>query len=275
MSGSEDEDTILHVVSAPLSSDRVPASFGYLLDSDSDSNSESTKDDSSDEYLMKTVESPQTYTALTLFIQTPFIRLSPSGTSPSSPAPSLLPSSSHQEGAPSTFDIGKSSADHVLLVTRESVNHTIPLLAARLIHHQALIDEVRDHMREDSFVTDERIKTLQARLTSVEHWSTEFLDSQDADRLKMAELRNCSQRVTNAMETISIYETKIRVAYDLIVRVIRQGATVARNANNKRKQERGYQDNLGQQNKRQKDVKVYTAGPDNKKGYVGSLPMCK
>ncbi|GKD87771.1 hypothetical protein Tco_1358925 [Tanacetum coccineum] len=44
-----------------------------------------------------------------------------------------------------------------------------------------------------------------------------------------------AQRVTNAIEAISIYETKIRVAHDLIVQVVRQGAKIARNANNKRK----------------------------------------
>ncbi|GKG14235.1 hypothetical protein Tco_0353835, partial [Tanacetum coccineum] len=47
-----------------------------------------------------------------------------------------------------------------------------------------------------------------------------------------------AQRVTNAIEAIAIFETKIRVAHDSIVWVVRQGATVAKNANNKRKWER-------------------------------------
>ncbi|GJT41338.1 reverse transcriptase domain-containing protein [Tanacetum coccineum] len=56
-------------------------------------------------------------------------------------------------------------------------------------------------------------------------------------------------------------------------RVVHQGAKVARNANNKRKWEGGYQNKSGQQNKRQKVVRAYTAGLDNKKGYAGKLPL--
>ncbi|GJS86164.1 putative reverse transcriptase domain-containing protein [Tanacetum coccineum] len=49
---------------------------------------------------------------------------------------------------------------------------------------------------------------------------------------------DCSQRVTNAIKDTAIFEIKIRVAHDSIVWVVRQGATVAKNANNKRKWER-------------------------------------
>ncbi|GJZ74508.1 hypothetical protein Tco_0638973 [Tanacetum coccineum] len=83
-------------------------------------------------------------------------------------------------------------------------------------------------------------------------------------------LQIVAQRITNAIEVIAIYETKIRVVHDLIVRVIHQGAKVACNANNKKKWERGYQNNSGQQNKRKKVVKAYTAGQNNKKG-LGSF----
>ncbi|GKE71781.1 reverse transcriptase domain-containing protein [Tanacetum coccineum] len=48
-----------------------------------------------------------------------------------------------------------------------------------------------------------------------------------------------TQRVTNAIDAIAIYKTKICVAYDSIVWVVHQGAKVARNANNKRKWEGG------------------------------------
>nr|GEV17481.1 hypothetical protein [Tanacetum cinerariifolium] len=78
---------------------------------------------------------------------------------------------------PSTFKIGESSTAHMIPVTSESVDHTIPLLAARLIRYEALIDEVNDYRREDSLVTDERIETLYVKLTSAEHQITEFLDS--------------------------------------------------------------------------------------------------
>ncbi|GJU17477.1 reverse transcriptase domain-containing protein [Tanacetum coccineum] len=83
-----------------------------------------------------------------------------------------------------------------------------------------------------------------------------------------------AQRVTNSIETIAIYETKIRVAHDSIVRVVRQGAKVARNANNKMKWKGGYQNNTAQQSKRQRVVRAYTAEPGNNNGYVGKLPLC-
>nr|GEV13107.1 reverse transcriptase domain-containing protein [Tanacetum cinerariifolium] len=78
--------------------------------------------------------------------------------------------------------------------------------------------------------------------------------------------------MTNAIEVIAIYETKIRVAHYSIIRVV-QEANVARNAKNKRKWEGGYQNNTGQQNKRQKVIKAYTAGPNNQNGYVENLPF--
>nr|GFA37369.1 putative reverse transcriptase domain-containing protein [Tanacetum cinerariifolium] len=62
-----------------------------------------------------------------------------------------------QEGALSTYKTGESSTAHVLTVTGESVHHTVPLLAARLIRHKSLIEEIHDHLRE---VSVERIETL-------------------------------------------------------------------------------------------------------------------
>ncbi|GKB14648.1 reverse transcriptase domain-containing protein [Tanacetum coccineum] len=56
--------------------------------------------------------------------------------------------------------------------------------------------------------------------------------------------------------------------------VAQQGAKVARNANNKRKWEGGYQNNSEQQNKRQKVMRAYTIGPYYKKGYAGKLHLC-
>ncbi|GJU48023.1 hypothetical protein Tco_1217579 [Tanacetum coccineum] len=44
-----------------------------------------------------------------------------------------------------------------------------------------------------------------------------------------------AQRVTNVIEAIAIYETKFHMAHESIVRVVRQGAKVARNSNNKMK----------------------------------------
>nr|GEW57863.1 reverse transcriptase domain-containing protein [Tanacetum cinerariifolium] len=63
------------------------------------------------------------------------------------------------------------------------------------------------------------------------------------------------------------------MAHDLMNKVILQGTTVARNANNKRKWKGGYQNNTGQQNKRQKVVRACTARLDKKNGYIEKLPL--
>nr|GEW33893.1 UBN2_2 domain-containing protein [Tanacetum cinerariifolium] len=60
------------------------------------------------------------------------------------------------------------------------------------------------------------------------------------------------------------------MAHDSIVHDVRQGAKVSRNANYKRKWKGGYQNNMGQQNKRQNVVRAYTVKPNNKNGYAGS-----
>ncbi|GKB20735.1 hypothetical protein Tco_0854658 [Tanacetum coccineum] len=51
-----------------------------------------------------------------------------------------------KEGAPSTYKLEESSLAHVLPVTGEPVYHTVPLLAARLIHHEGQIKEIHDHL---------------------------------------------------------------------------------------------------------------------------------
>ncbi|GJV43246.1 reverse transcriptase domain-containing protein [Tanacetum coccineum] len=56
--------------------------------------------------------------------------------------------------------------------------------------------------------------------------------------MSFAEIKQIvAQRVTNAIEAIAIYDTIIRMAHNSIVRIVRQGANVARKANNKRKWE--------------------------------------
>ncbi|GJZ59850.1 reverse transcriptase domain-containing protein [Tanacetum coccineum] len=83
-----------------------------------------------------------------------------------------------------------------------------------------------------------------------------------------------AQHVANSIEAIAVYEIKIRIVHNSMDQIVRQGAKVARNTNNKRKWEGGYQNNTGQQNKRQKVVRAHTTGPGNKKGYAGTLPNC-
>ncbi|GJU85203.1 putative reverse transcriptase domain-containing protein [Tanacetum coccineum] len=160
LSDSEDEDTTLPVVFVPSSPDHVLTSYGYSPDSNSDS--EPTENDSSDEDLMETDESPSPPLPP---VSPPLLLVS----RPLPPFPSSLPSDRDQEGVPSTFEIGESSTAHVLSVTGKSVD------------------------QKGSLVNDERIKTLQARLTSAEHRITKLLDSRDADQLEMAELRSRTQ----------------------------------------------------------------------------------
>ncbi|GJS03151.1 hypothetical protein Tco_0319659 [Tanacetum coccineum] len=51
-----------------------------------------------------------------------------------------------------------------------------------------------------------------------------------------------AQQVTNAIKVIAIYEKKIHMAHESIVRVVRQEAKVARNVNNKNKWEGDYRE---------------------------------
>ncbi|GKA76976.1 putative reverse transcriptase domain-containing protein [Tanacetum coccineum] len=84
-----------------------------------------------------------------------------------------------------------------------------------------------------------------------------------------------AQRVTDAIEAIAVYKTKIRLAHDSMNQVVSQGTPLAKNANNKRKWgiDNG-KNSKRQQNKRREVVRAHTAGPGNKKGYAGTLPNC-
>ncbi|GKD97130.1 reverse transcriptase domain-containing protein [Tanacetum coccineum] len=84
-----------------------------------------------------------------------------------------------------------------------------------------------------------------------------------------------AQRVTNAIEAITIYESKIRMAHDSMNQVVREEATVEKNVINKRKWGSDHgRDFDQQQSKMIKVVRAYTIGADNKKAYAGNLPYC-
>ncbi|GJV89960.1 hypothetical protein Tco_1533898 [Tanacetum coccineum] len=85
-----------------------------------------------------------------------------------------------------------------------------------------------------------------------------------------------AQRLTNAIEAIVIYGTKICVAHGSMDQVIRQGAKVAKNANNMRRWGSKQKSNHDQQPplKRQNVARAYTAGSNKKKVYAGKLPYC-
>ncbi|GJV12573.1 putative reverse transcriptase domain-containing protein [Tanacetum coccineum] len=86
-----------------------------------------------------------------------------------------------------------------------------------------------------------------------------------------------AQRVSDAIEAIAIYETKIRMTHDLMNQVIRQETTIEKNANNKRKFENQQKDNrVPQQLPFTKlDVtRAYTIRANGKKAYARNLPYC-
>ncbi|GKB73480.1 reverse transcriptase domain-containing protein [Tanacetum coccineum] len=84
-----------------------------------------------------------------------------------------------------------------------------------------------------------------------------------------------AHRVANAIETIAIYETKTRVARDLMNQVERQEDKVAENASNKRKWEGDHGGSSSQQqNKGHKVIRAHAIRPSDKKGYARNLPWC-
>nr|GFC75724.1 reverse transcriptase domain-containing protein [Tanacetum cinerariifolium] len=85
--------------------------------------------------------------------------------------------------------------------------------------------------------------------------------------------RVVAQRVANAIEAISIYETKTNLAHKRLSQTERQEEKVAENASNKRKWESNHNGSLSQQNKGHKVPRAHTTWPINKKAYSGSLPL--
>ncbi|GKB32981.1 reverse transcriptase domain-containing protein [Tanacetum coccineum] len=76
-----------------------------------------------------------------------------------------------------------------------------------------------------------------------------------------------AQRVANAIEAIAIYES--------INQTKQQENKVAGNASNKRKWEGDHNGGSNQQqNKEHKVFRAHAVGPNNKKEYAGTLPLC-
>ncbi|GKD01943.1 hypothetical protein Tco_1172217 [Tanacetum coccineum] len=68
-----------------------------------------------------------------------------------------------------------------------------------------------------------------------------------------------AQRVTNAIETIAIYEAKARVARDLMNRVKQQEDKITENASNKRKWEGDHKGSSSQQQNKEPKQNVAIA----------------
>ncbi|GJW61874.1 putative reverse transcriptase domain-containing protein [Tanacetum coccineum] len=84
-----------------------------------------------------------------------------------------------------------------------------------------------------------------------------------------------AQRVSDAIEAIAIYETKIRMTHDPMNQIIRQEITIEKNANNKRKFENQPKDNRVPQQppfKKPDVARAYTIEANGKKAYAGTLP---
>ncbi|GKE15455.1 hypothetical protein Tco_1423032, partial [Tanacetum coccineum] len=84
-----------------------------------------------------------------------------------------------------------------------------------------------------------------------------------------------AQRVTDAIEVIAIYETKISMTHDPMNQVIRQETTIEKNANNKRKFANQPKDNRVPQQppfKKPDVARAYTIRGNGKKAYAGNLP---
>ncbi|GKB37333.1 putative reverse transcriptase domain-containing protein, partial [Tanacetum coccineum] len=86
--------------------------------------------------------------------------------------------------------------------------------------------------------------------------------------------RVAAQRVADAIEAIAIYETKTNMAHKSMRQIERQEDKVAGNASNKRKWEGNHNGSSSQQNKEHKVFRAHSVGPNYKKEYLGSLPLC-
>ncbi|GJZ02797.1 putative reverse transcriptase domain-containing protein [Tanacetum coccineum] len=86
-----------------------------------------------------------------------------------------------------------------------------------------------------------------------------------------------AQRVSDAIEAIAIYETKIHMTHDPMNQIIRQEITVEKNANNKRKFENQPKDNRIPRQPPCKKLGVtiaYTIRANERKAYARNLPYC-
>ncbi|GJS73091.1 putative reverse transcriptase domain-containing protein [Tanacetum coccineum] len=86
-----------------------------------------------------------------------------------------------------------------------------------------------------------------------------------------------AQRVTDAIEAIAIYETKICMTHNVMNQVIRQETTIEKNAKNKGKFKNQPKDNRVPQQppfKKPDMTRAYTIGTNEKKAYAGNLPYC-
>ncbi|GJX35253.1 hypothetical protein Tco_0246810 [Tanacetum coccineum] len=180
----------------------------------------------------------------------------------------------------SRYEIGEGSLAQIHPITDEPIHHTILLLVPRLVLYDGQIEEIHDHQREISAARsefDERIEILEQELETV-HSRVEASEAQTITTtnqgLSFAEIEQIiAQRVAIDIEAISIYETRTRVARDLMNQVEHQEDKVVENASNKRKWEGDHGGGSSQQqNKGHRVIRAHAAGPSNTKVYDRKLP---
>nr|GEW15460.1 hypothetical protein [Tanacetum cinerariifolium] len=123
------------------------------------------------------------------------------------------------------------------------------------------------------------VEKLRARAEVAEQRAEALQASLGAARMDVRDLiESCgivSQRVTNAIETIVIYETRTHVARDSMNLMKRQEDKVAENASNKKKWKGDHDGSPSQQqNKGHKVIRAHVVRPRNKKVYAGKLLHC-
>nr|GEW22996.1 reverse transcriptase domain-containing protein [Tanacetum cinerariifolium] len=115
--------------------------------------------------------------------------------------------------------------------------------------------------------------TVEERVQTLVEDGEYVQDVLDVVNTKIAELRDVVDDYPHGKVDTLRLEIKTRVARDSIDQVGHQGAKMVKNVNNKRKWESGYGENSSQQqNKQQKVMKAYTAGPTSRKSYAGKSP---
>ncbi|GJZ14406.1 hypothetical protein Tco_0549636, partial [Tanacetum coccineum] len=86
-----------------------------------------------------------------------------------------------------------------------------------------------------------------------------------------------AQRVSDAIEAIAIYETKIRMTHDSMNQIIQQEIAAEKNAKNKRKFENQPKDNRVPRQppcKKPSVTRAYTIGANERRAYAGNFPYC-
>ncbi|GJQ97781.1 retrovirus-related pol polyprotein from transposon TNT 1-94 [Tanacetum coccineum] len=131
-------------------------------------------------------------------------------------------------------------------VTGEPIHRTIPLILVKLARHDDMIDQLCNQFQDMSLdrmgMIEYDMKTLQARV-DVAELRAEILGTMSIVIRGMSSMeieQIIAQRVTNAIETIAIYETRTHVDGDSMDQVTHQGAKVAKACAAELNKKRGY-----------------------------------